>query len=429
MPGLPAGPVPGLPGLAPGEKEGLPAGFAPGLKCEGVHDPMTLRAIWIGLGEAHGILWITADCIGVSGPEVEQIRKRLEPFCKKTGCVAVNFSSSHTHGGLDTCGYWGKLPKTGMVKSYMEQIYDTAVAVSVKAYESRKPGKLYVGRIHVPGGVYRRRYPLVTRDVLTRIRFAPNDGSTETWLLNFNAHPNTLGKENRRVSADYPYFMRERICEDRKVNVLFTVGAIGAADIGNYDENDKWNRAELGGKAVGEAALKIEDEEMPCQVKLVRRTMLFPDDNDTLTFLSLIGVVHAGKQPYADSQTGFALEAETTYIELGTQKILCLSGELFCELAYGGYSTAEESATGKGPEINPTPLAEIADDENLIICGVTNGMTGYIIAPNDFIRREDECCLSDTQDKFGRGHYHETNSISVRCGGIVADTLREMLEA
>lgn len=412
-----------------GKRTYMMAGFAPGLKCEGVHDPMTISAMWLGIGEGRGMFWITADFIGVSAPEVEIIRRRLEPFAQSKGCVAINFTSSHTHAGLDTCGYWGKLPKTGRVGSFMQQIYDTAEAVCKKAYENRAEGRLYAGTISVPGAVYRRRYPGTVRDVLTRLRFVPSDGGRETWFLNFSAHPNTLGKENRKVSADYPYYMRQEIYKTQGVNVMFTPGAIGAADIGQYSE-DKQQRAQLGGEALAKAAFSIEnDRELPCELKLVRRTMLYPDDNDTLTFLSLIGVVNAEKHPCADSLTGFALEAETTYIDLGGQKILCLTGELFAELAYGGYLSAEESTTGEGPEINPTPLCEIVGDPDLMIVGVTNGMTGYIVAPNDFCIRDDHSCLEGTKDRFGNSHYHETNSISVRCAGIIAATLDEMYRA
>ena len=65
-----------------------------------------------------------------------------------------------------------------------------------------------------------------------------------------------------------------------------------------------------------------------------------------------------------------------TYFEIGDLKMLLLPSELFPERAYGGYLSAEESAEGKSPDINPKPLIEIADDKDLLIYGATNDFTG-----------------------------------------------------
>ena len=43
----------------------------------------------------------------------------------------------------------------------------------------------------------------------------------------YDARTNTLGGDNRLCSADYPYYLRERINEKKPVNVLFAIGAIG----------------------------------------------------------------------------------------------------------------------------------------------------------------------------------------------------------
>lgn len=410
------------------KKAYMMAGFAPGIKAQGVHDPMTIRALWLGVGEGQGILWLTLDAIGMTNQNIAIIRERLADFCSEIGCFAVNVSCSHSHAGLDTTGYWGRLPLTGKDKWVMEHIYESACAVAKQAYMNRTEGKLMLGSKRVPQAVFRRREPCTVRDTLTRLRFVPHNGSRETWLLNFSAHPNTLGGDNRLISADYPYYLRERINQDTPVNVMFTVGAIGSVDVGMYSE-DRAERTRLAGEALGCAAMTItNDAELKPEISFVQQKIIFPDDNDVLTLLSHVGVMDTEKTFLHDSSTGFGVVSEMTYMTIDSMKLLLLPGELFPELAYGGFLSAEESATGHDESVNPKLLKDIVDDENLVICGVTNDMTGYVVPPNDFILRGDRSCLVPTKDRFGRGHYHETNSLSVRSAEVIADTLESLVK-
>lgn len=387
------------------------AGYKMGNLVTGVYDPTTVRAMWLDCKGDEGILLVSCDIIGLTGHDVNAVRASLSDFCRESGCKYIDISCTHTHAGIDTVGYWGKLPRTGLNKAYMAKLFDAIKSVCIKAYENRTPGKLYTGYAHVPDAIKDGRAPYVVNDKLSRIRFVPDDGSAETWFMNYSAHPNTMGGANSKISADYPYFMRKKINEEKKVNVLFSVGAIAATNIAELAE-DRYERTKLGGEMLGEAALGIDnDTQLESSISFISQPYYAPIDNCILALMPLIKVCTADKYPYPGCNVGIALKTEMTYLKLGQQKILVLPGEIFSELVYGGYASAEESATGLGPEINPEPLADICEDKNLMIFGVSNDMTGYIVAPNDSVLHPTQAYLSSVHDRFDRNHYHETNSM------------------
>lgn len=402
------------------------AGHAMAKKIEGVHDPITVSAMWIGCDDNGAILMVSADCIGLTRVEVAKIRDMLAPLYLK-GCKSINICCTHNHAGFDTVGYWGKLPKTGKNDGYMNKLFDSICKVCNEAYSNRTAGDLYIGTAHVPDAQYDRREPIVLHDVLTRIRFVPDNGEKETWFLNYAAHPNTLGGSNRHVSADYPYYLRETIYAEKDVNVLFGVGAIGAVDPGNFCE-DKKERTRMQGECLGRAAVLIDnDKKLDCDVAVLRQPYYSPVENSVLAFLASLNVMSSKRYPSESGELGLALKTEMTYIRLGDQNILLLPGECFPETIYGGYDSAEKSATGKGPEINPAPLVEIANDENLLVFGVTNDMTGYVVPPNDFTLHKTQPYLSNGRDRFDRSHYHETNSLGYLTQETIANVFKKVV--
>jgi len=413
------------------------AGFKTGNRVTGVHDPMTVSAMWIGCGGIargeSGILLVSVDCIGLSRCEVNRVRESLADFARQANCVSINISCTHTHAGIDTLGYWGKanvgpIPGDGKDPAFMDLLLGSIRDACIEAFEARREGKLYMGSARVPEAVSEGRKPTAPRDALGRIRFVPGDGSAETWLLNFGAHPNTLGKQNTNVSADYPYFLRKKINEARKTNVLFTAGAIASINAGGYNSDDRFERTALQGETLAEAALAIDnDEQLEPEITVLCQPYYSPIDNSVLALMGLLKIINAEKYPWGRGDLGVALQSELTYIRLGKQPILLLPGEMKPELAYGGYAPAETSATGLGAEINPPPLCEIAGDENLLVFGVTNDMTGYIIAPNDFMLHETEPYLGQRKDRNGVNHYHETNSLGYLTAETIADTFSKMM--
>lgn len=404
------------------------AGYNIANKVKGVIDPLTVSAMWLDCDDGKGIVLVSCDLVGFTGSDVQDIRNQLRGFSRKSGCQKIMISCTHTHAGIDTVGYWGVLPMSGKSSKFMLLVKGAIKSVVMTAYANRKKGNLYVGNIAAPELIRDGREPIFFNDKLTRLRFVPEDGSTETWYLNFCAHPNTMGRNNSMISADYPCYLRNRINEVKKTNVLFSAGAIGALDIAHVAEDCR-ERTVKGGRALGDKALAIDNDRLlDAKITVMEQKYHLPVENDVHIFMNIVHAISVLKVPY-DSALGVALKSEMTYLALGDFHILALPGECFSELVWpGGLSSAETSATGEGPEICPKSLSEIAGDPNLVIFGVTDDMTGYIIPPNDFILNETAPYLNTTRDRFDRHHYNETNSVGYRTAEVTAATFTKMME-
>ena len=410
------------------EKKYWIAGHGMGNTIDRIHDPITASAMWLGSGDS-GIIHICADIIGLTNFEVNIVRASLKEFCEKANCKSVNISCSHTHAGFDTVGYWGQLYKlqTGKDQEYMDLLLKSLKEVAIEAYENRKPGKLYVGSISVPEAQLDKREPVNLHDTLTRIKFVPDDGSTETWLMNFGAHPNTLGGSNHDCSADYPYWLRKTINDTKTVNVMFSVSAIGAVDPGDFCE-DKPERTRIQGETLAKAALEISnDRELKPEITVLCQKYYAPVDNGLLALMVTIGACSAQRYPCDRGELGIALQTEITYIKIDDLQILLLPGEPFPEVVYGGAVSAEESATGKGPEINPPALVDVVGDKDLVVFCVTNDMTGYCVVPNDYTLHKTQPYIEQGTDVKGRRHYHETNSLGYLTNEVIVEVVKDIM--
>lgn len=408
------------------------AGHGSGHKMEGVLTPVYASAVWIDCGAEGGVLWIGADIVGLTGVEVSVVRDMLSDFAKETNCKCINISCTHSHSGIDTVGYWGKpflsIPSDGKDPEYMSMLMNTMVKVSKEAYANRKAGKLYLGTKQVKDSQFDRRPPKKMNDTLTRIRFVPSDGSEETWIMNFAAHPNSLGGSNRMLSGEYPYFMREDIKKACGANVLYGIGAIGAVDMAEYDPDDKVENIKKQGAVLANAALSIDnDVELSPEITVLQQKFYMPVSNFVLTFLAIRGTMSTDVYPCDRGDVGISLKSEMTYMKFGEKEMLLLPGEMFPSTVYGGYDEAEESSTGLGPEANPPALADVANDPDLLVFGITNDMTGYVVPPNDFVLNPTQPYLNKAKDRFDRGHYHETNSMGEQAQAVIEEQFADII--
>lgn len=411
------------------------AGHGSGHRMEGVLSPVYVTAVWLDCGNDEGMLWLGADIVGLTRVEVNIIREMLMSSGAVKGCKCINISCTHSHSGIDTIGYWGKpnlikIPSDGKDAAYMDMLMKAAVKVSREAFAARKPGRLFTGSTVIKDGLYCKRDFIDKHEVLSRLRFVPQDGSADVWILNFGGHPNSLGGSNRLLSGEYPYFMRENIRSATGANVLFGVGPLGGMDAAKLDENDPVNCVRLQGKMVADAAVAIDnDTELKPEMKILQQPFYLPISNYVLTLLATRGVMSFKAYPCDKSDIGIAMLSEMTYMSIGGQKILLLPGENFVSTVFGSYNPAETSATGKGPEINPAPLAEISGDRSMIVFGVSNDMTGYVVPPNDFVLNPTQPYLNGTKDRFGKNHYHETNSMGILTQQTIADTFAAVVKS
>lgn len=413
------------------------AGYGENNPAKGVIDPQYAHAIWIDDNtDRGGVLFVSLDIVGLLNKDVNKIREKLSAFVKKTGCRSVNVCSTHNHAGIDTMGIWGRLPFSGKDPKFMSLLFDATLKACEEAYNSRKKGELYLGTVQVPDMQEDIRTPVVYSKTLTRFRFVPEDGSNEIWLLNFASHSESLQGCNHLVSADFPCYLRERIKSNVGAEVVYTVGAIGgmiSMDIPNEDKLRKEHRLLESTRNIGyklaDYAISINNDLKlePC-VNFARREFYIPADNTILTLACYIGLLEADKYADASLPKHLCLKSEISYFEIGGKKLLLLPCEIFPELVYGGFLGADESATGKGGEINPKILTEIVGDEEILVFGLANDELGYVVPPNDFLLHPTAPYLENGRDKHNRRHYEETNSMGPDTAKVIADNVEALIK-
>lgn len=413
------------------------AGYGENKPAKGVLDPPHTHAVWLDdLSGKGGVVLVSIDNVGMLNKDVNRLRARLNDFAMLSGCRSINIVSTHSHAGIDTMGIWGPLPLSGKDPKYMELVFSQTVKAVKEAYANRKLGKLYLGKIEVPDMQEDIRTPVVYSKTLTRLRFEPSDGSKQVYIINFASHSESLQGCNERVSADFPHYLREKIREKTGAETLYCVGAIGgmiSMDIPNEKEirdngSDFAESTADIGRRLADYALSIKSEnetQLKPKIGTIRQEVYIKAENTILLIAAKAKILEADEYRFPDG-SGFAMKSEISYLEIDTLKILMLPCEIFPELVYGGYLSAEESATGLGAEINPVPLQEIIGDEVMII-GLANDELGYVLPPNDYILHDETPYFENGRDIHGRRHYEETNSLGPETAPTIANTVKEII--
>jgi len=405
------------------------AGYGTDRPAKSVHSDVCASAVYLDDNTGRGaLLLISLDCVGLLRDDVLVIRRRLAGFCGRTGCRAVNVCSTHCHAGPDTMGLWGQFPKSGRDPAFMEGLYWAACIAAEQAYARRKDGKLYAGSIEADGIQKDIRHPEVFCKTLTRLRFVPGDGSKETWVLNFAAHPEVMDQRNSAISADYVHFLRQKVEAERDARVIYFNGAIGGMITPiEIDKDDFMASVQWAGEEIAKAAMRIENErELRPLVNMIRQE-LYIDLANVLFFVGgLVGLMPRERYATGEGPLGISVLTEMNYIEIDDVHILTVPGELFPELQLGGYLPIEEASMG-GPEMNPPPLREMAKDPGLIVFGLGNDELGYMLPPNDYMLHPEKPFLEEPIDRHGRKHYEETNSAGPMTAVRVAQAFERIL--
>ncbi len=409
------------------------AGYGMYKPATGILDTIYASAIWIDDNSGNGgVLFVSVDCVGINNCDILRIRKYLKPFSERTGCRAINICSTHSHASIDTMGIWGPLPITGRTLENAERLRDGIISAAEKAYADSRSGALYHGTIDCPDVQEDIRLPHVFSQTLNRFRFVPEDGSREIYFCNFAAHPETLTSKNSLVSADYISTFRTEITKKTGAEVIYFNGAIGGMITMPMPGKTMPERIEVTkghGVKLANFALAVENEkQLLPQIGTLRQEVYFDAANTVLMTFAQLSILQVDHYFSQNSTLGYLLKTEMNYCEIGGIKLIFLPGELFPELAYGGYLSSEESAEGLPPEVNPAPLIEIADDPGLIVFGLANDEIGYIIPPNDFILSPDAPYFDRAVDRLGRRHYEETNSIGPNTAPTIASVFEDMME-
>jgi hypothetical protein len=188
---------------------------------EGVRDAVGARALVL---EAPGcrLAVVSAELLIVPDSLEAAVRERVQHL----GLHGLVLAATHTHASPG--GYWnnvfGEHVGTAPFEPRMQEVIVAAIAESIRrAVGALGPAEVSWGRRRVEALV-RNRSGGPTEGRLAVVRLARPGGEPVAEVAVFAAHPTMLGRENQRISGDWPgRFVR---AGDRGLRLLLQ-GAIG----------------------------------------------------------------------------------------------------------------------------------------------------------------------------------------------------------
>lgn len=370
-----------------------------------------LKVRTFALNDSNGTgtaVFAVIDAYGLSLSDVRQIRTRLEDFAKENNINSITVSVLHQHSAVDTFGMNGNIAKmillnpfkvwqgleteNGKDPQYMENLYETCVSSVEAAVNSMVPGKLYKGSVDASKYIRDKRQPYVSDPDFTRLRFVPDNGGKETWIITSNIHCVGNGAAGTDITGDYPYYAEEVINSSADANVAFVLGAEMCLSqernentVENYSEDMTRLETMAGfGKSIGSAILTIKSEKEVAPILNIRyEEIRLTIDNPVLLLAGKAGLFDNVVVKEGDE---YKVVTEIGYMELGEDMAFAvIPGELAPEIAYGGALTKEYSWSGKDWEY-PSFEDIISDTgRELYVLGLSNDQIAYIVPDNDYM--------------------------------------------
>ncbi len=324
-------------------------------------------------------------------------------------------------------------PKKGTDPKYMKFLYEK-VALSVEnAVSAMKTGELTVSKKDIGSKYFNnknRKNATASMSELTKFVFTPDDGSRPTIIANMAAHPDVVGlptdkktSNGRTLSGDYVYYIGETLNE-AGYNFMFFNGAICGIYIGRGPSSDglptprrvdisaRYGR-EIGrillGMNMTESEIKNDpflsvtgdsEEDMNSEdytlwyedwkpveekkvepllnvaIKSVRPTVT----NNVILYAGKLRLVNHTMLKSDDGKTKIA--TEIGFVQIGSQKIVMMPGEICQDLVAGGASLTKEGSISRSSFSGKT-IYELFGEDTLVF-GLANDAIGYVVPDNDY---------------------------------------------
>lgn len=440
----------------------------------GANDDTLASAMVVDDGETT-VAMVSLDVVGLFNIEVQRMRRELVARYPDMPIDELVVSSTHTHEGVDTMGYWGQLflNTDGKFPAYQAFIRSQIIDAVREAWEARVPAEAKWASGAQPMGIRDSRPPFVVDGEVPSGQFVHAEtGDVIGTIVNWSNHPEAQGSNNPFISSDFPTWTREYLTAATGAPAIFFTGAVGGLqtplgvditgpDGTRYGSSVSWERTQAIGELVAISALEaLEDapvEALPT-IDAQRRVFTFDADNNVLRALSFRGVfdlpTFVGAESwgapedrtdgvYVDS-FGPQNQTEMVRVTIGDAVFLTVPGELSPEIELGGYGRVDqtfphwnggegtyeacpEADTGRPHE--PVISDTYPDAEHLFVLGLGQDELGYIIPGYDFhLIEAPGDPVGDAgypgigpglvplggleYESCGEGHYEETVSVS-----------------
>ena len=370
-----------------------------------VIDDQRVRVYAVTDGVSGVVIQAVIDGFGFSRGDVQIIRERMEEFAAENNVVAINVSVLHQHSCIDTLGMnvplaqallfnTGNAAAGGILEDlkveknqeFMENLYAKTVLSMKRAVNAMKPGELSYGSADIGELIYDKREPKDFDPNINRLRFVPDDGTTEIWVLEAGIHCTMLGAGPDELTADFPFYIERKIKMETGANVVYVQGAELAittdCDTLNLPEDiDGIDRMIAYGEAVADRVIAIDNDVKLDPVLNIKMAEVRLDvTNEILTLASREDVLNP---VIVRTEDDYQMITEIGYMELGNEvAIFICPGEFDPLLIYGGPESGDASWSGE--EWGYEPLKNFTSCENVMVFGLSNDQAGYVLRDNEY---------------------------------------------
>ena len=263
-----------------GFRDGLTLGFA-----RGVADPIYARALFVEDGAGQAAAIVVLDAVGLGNVVRDEIRSGVAAALPSLPPERVFVAASHTHCGPDLQGMWGGVPG-----SYRATAVQGAVDAVRWAAGNRTAVDLLVSSLTDPETAAllnnRRGWGYTQNTSAVLALRAVATGETTGVLVNWGAHPTTLGRSVLELSADFGgYLCRALEAEFPGATALWLNGALGdvtaVASGGGFDRPRSYGEA-----AAAVAAAAVRSGQTVVGPGLAGRVAAFDEPIENIAFVA-----------------------------------------------------------------------------------------------------------------------------------------------
>lgn len=395
-----------------------------------VLDDQRVRVFAVSDGVSGTVLYAAIDGFGISRGDVQEIRNRISDFAKENNVVSVNVSVLHQHSCIDTLGMGvplapalifntgnaasgGKIEplKVQKNKQFTENLFNKTVECMKEAVNNMKSGSLSYGEADIGEYIKDKRSPYFYDSMIHRLRFDPDDGSAETWILEAGIHPVSIGASTDKLSADFPYYIEKNINETVGANVVYIQGAeLGISTEKSLTEVEGASDVEnltAYANAIADKVKAISSEEVLAPtLGVTHREVSLNVTNQIHVLAAREDILNA---VIAKDGKNYKMITEIGYMELGGNVgIFLCPGEFEAGIIYDGAVTAkEESWSGESWDF--APLESFTGCKNVMVFGLCNDQAGYVLTDNAyrsmFTENEEVNVVSKTAGSTFAGAY------------------------
>ena len=314
---------------------------------------------------------VSCDLIGLLPDEIEKIKSIVPKEFLLIG-------ATHTHSGPDVMGFWGIPPFTGKNRHYMEFLRKQIVEAIEESVTNLGEGAIRFGQGEFFGYVEGREENLP--DSAVSVMQVLLSSGVPITLVNFAAHADWI--KSFYVSADFPYYLYERLGRLTGGEVIFIPGAIGGVQpIG--DNNSDLFFARTLGEDLADRVYKIMKQPITdYSVKILGKNPQVLNvgiSNKKFLWASKIGIISGIVKKDGGIAKNFKIQSNNRNIHIsedprlelhlmgitiGSAEIVYVPGELFPKI----WRRVKSKMKG-----NPK-----------FIFGLTDGELGYILDEKDF---------------------------------------------